>query len=689
MAIHRKYNPGFLTDEELIGGFCVRTHEFESIIATLRDAAPNSSPHMIVIGPRGSGKTSLLLRVAGEIRADRDLAKRLLPVPLAEESYSVSTCGEFWLECIYQLAQHFRQTGLPSAAARGIDLERSWEELRLIQDDQMLEQRSLGALMAVASTIRRRLVLVVENLNALFRDMSDPVQAGWRLRHALQNEHRVILLGSATSRFDAMDRPDHALYDLLHSYTLKPLDTAECATLWESVSGATPPLGTARSLEILTGGNPRLLAIVARFGAHLSFRDLMDNMLNLVDEHTEYFRSHLEALPAQERRVYLALAEIWKPASARQVAAHARIDTSKCSSWLTRLVERGAVTVVGGTARRKEYYVTERMYNIYYLLRRHRGGSRVVEALVRFMVAFYSHERLREVTARLAADAKEHQGVVGHYAHALSILAVAASEPTRVQADPAESFRMAAEAYVGIFAAGEHGAAAVALASVSQVVCQLDPLSTELREGLSVALRSGRAIHLALDGQGASAMAELSAIEGEPRFRSLGPVAEIVHPLCKLFVLRSLGRHKEAREEGVKVLEGIESLRGPAEEYLAFLLKRIAEAGSGSLEASALAFMCAFIGSRRALMLIEESGAGDSVLPLVAALQMDLRQRAFHAKEVQEVADDILRTITQTRESFEMAKKAMLSTGLGGYVSLIGRRLRGWLTLSERSTGPS
>ena len=36
----------------------------------------------------------------------------------------------------------------------------------------------------------------------------------------------------------------------------------------------------------------------------------MGDLVHLVDEHTEYFKSHLDALPAVERKVYLALAEI-------------------------------------------------------------------------------------------------------------------------------------------------------------------------------------------------------------------------------------------------------------------------------------------------------------------------------------------------------------------------------------------
>ena len=238
----------------------------------------------------------------------------------------------------------------------------------------------------------------------MFRDMTDP-DAGWRLRKILQTEPRIILLASATSRFDQIDNPDQALYDLFRITSLRPLETQECVALWETVSGREPRQETIQSLRILTGGNPRLFVIVARFGASLSFRGLMTDLLDLVDDHTEYFRSHLEVLPAQERRVYLALADLWKPATTKEIADRARLETSKCSAQLTRLVERGIVEVAGGTARRKQYYLIERMYNIYYLLRRSRGPQRLVESLIRFMESFYSPLALRDIGRSIARDA--------------------------------------------------------------------------------------------------------------------------------------------------------------------------------------------------------------------------------------------------------------------------------------------
>lgn len=393
----RKYNPGFLSDDELVASFCVRTEEFVSTIEMLRECDGSSNPHRIVIGPRGSGKTSLLLRVAAEIRRDPSLSRRFFPLVFAEESYEVGSAGEFWLECLSRLADQ------APPEDDGPDFRRTFEELRQIQDERTLGDRCLAVLQDFCDREGKRLVLIVENLNMMFGDIDDK-DTGSQLRHTLQTEPRILLLASATRRFEEIDNPDRALYDLFRVLTLRPLDKDGCATLWRTVTGQHRSPETIQALRILTGGSPRLLTIVARFGASLSLHELMTELLDLVDDHTEYFKSHLDALPAKERRVYVALAGLWKQATAREVAKRARLDTSKCSALLGRLVERGAVEVAGGGPRRKEYYLTERLYNIYYLMRRSRGPDPMIEALVRFMEALYSPRELTDIGVRLVRD---------------------------------------------------------------------------------------------------------------------------------------------------------------------------------------------------------------------------------------------------------------------------------------------
>ena len=675
LPFHPTYNPGFLSDEDLIEQFCVRTGEFESIMGALRTTGSSGNPHLIVIGPRGSGKTSLLLRVAAEVRGDAALSRELLPVALAEESYGVSTCGEFWLECLYHLADQ-------AAPVAGIDLRRSWEDIKTTVDDETLELRSLAALTQFAAAVGKRLVLIVENLDMLFRDMVDD-DAGWRLRHTLQNEDRIILLASATSRFAEIDRPDRALYDLLRSYTLEGLDTSECAALWAKVAGEEPALNRIRPLEILTGGNPRLIAIIARFGSGLSFPELMDELLGLVDEHSEYFRSHLQALPAQERRVYLALAELWQPATTRQIAERVRIDTNRCSVCLKRLENRGVVALAGGTRRRKRYYLAERMYNFYYLLRRHRGGHHVVEALVRFMAAFYTPRRLLDLYDQVDADARLPAGVAWWHRAALDMLAetllefvaatMRASAPD--ERDLGRAFMLgelgrfddARSVLDGLSARladsdDQEGEQTRTTASLLRAVVLLRSGSPE--EALAEADRLEADIDA--DGRGGSERRELQALAQLSRASALALMDQASEALEILAAQPEPSLDQSPTGWALAVLSDWMAMDrdqpGAWERSLAQVVERISaheEFPPGAMAYLVVPFM--MVERQHAIDSIEASSARDALLPLTVALRQDRGETPCVAKEVEEVAADIRAAMRIYRRRQHWAQSA--STG--------------------------
>ncbi len=97
-----KHNPGILTDEELIRSFVVRQHHLELILETIRENTGSANQHLLIVGPRGSGKTTLVRRVAAEIRSTPELDQQFYPLVFAEESYQVCSAGEFWLEALVQ-----------------------------------------------------------------------------------------------------------------------------------------------------------------------------------------------------------------------------------------------------------------------------------------------------------------------------------------------------------------------------------------------------------------------------------------------------------------------------------------------------------------------------------------------------------------------------------------------------------
>ena len=354
----RKFNPGiFQSDEDVKKQFVVREDDLQRVLKALR-----RHDSVLVTGTRGSGKTMLLARVAAELRTDDEL----YPVRFMEESYEIMDWGDFWLETLFHLARE-TEVQEPDLSQELTDAHEDFAS-RLRGDD------AKAKVLEVA--LGRTLVLMVENLQDLWPD-ADNSKANkifrQKLRHVLQTEDQILLLGTATEEFDGSEQ---GLFQ--EHINLNPLETQDCKRLWKMVSGEeeAPARDSGRDgrvrdreikpLEILTGGNPRLLVIVAQFARRRSLRDylaraeLMEELVGLIDEHTEYFRSHLQGLAKAERRVYLAVIDLWRPSTTPEIAARARMDVRAVSAMIGRLVRRKMVhaeklyTAKDGSDRREE-----------------------------------------------------------------------------------------------------------------------------------------------------------------------------------------------------------------------------------------------------------------------------------------------------------------------------------------------
>ena len=396
----RKFNPGtFQSDDEVIDQFVVRKNELDTVLEVLRGNIDSPScQHVLVVGPRGRGKTMLLVRVAAELRTDKQLAERLFPVRFMEESQEIFDMADFWIESLFHLARETAEQD-PGLSR---DLRETHGDLSSRWREGSIEVYARSAVLEAADRLDRKLVLMVENLQSLCENVDDDF--GWKLREALQSEPHVMLLASATSRFDGLDDVEQPFFELFRNINLQPLDTDECLLLWQVVSGDAVSSREIRPLKILTGGNPRLLVIVAEFARHRSLRRLMEELVTLIDEHTEYFRGHLEVLAKTERRVYVSVIDLWQPSSPGEIAARARMDVRVVSTMLGRLVERGAV-VVEGRGRKRLYAPSEPLYSIYYKLRRERDEAAIVENLIHFMVAFYDIRELDGIRDQLYSEA--------------------------------------------------------------------------------------------------------------------------------------------------------------------------------------------------------------------------------------------------------------------------------------------
>ena len=395
----RKLNPGLLqSDDAVREQFVVRQHEFAIVLEVLREniEAP-SCQHVLVVAPRGRGKTMLLARVAAELHADDSLSEHLLPVRFMEESQEIFTLADFWLETLFHIARE--SAVYDPEVAREVrethaDLTGRWGE-------ETLGERALAAVLRAADRLGKQLVLMVENVQAL----CDTVDAdfGWKLREDLQRAPRIMLLATATRRFRGLDDAQEPFFELFRPVELAPLSTEECRELWRGISSDAVSAREMRPLEILTSGSPRLLVMVAGFGQPWSVLRLMEALVTLIDEHTEYVRGHMEILPKTERRVYIAVLDLWQPSTTGEIAERARLDVRTVSTMLGRLADRGAV-IRKGSGKKRHYVAAERLLSLSYKLRREHGEAAVVHNLIRFMVAFYGEDELAEMSGECMAE---------------------------------------------------------------------------------------------------------------------------------------------------------------------------------------------------------------------------------------------------------------------------------------------
>jgi tetratricopeptide (TPR) repeat protein len=374
-----KHNPAFLDAGHFLEQVVARRADVAHLLGHLGSCEPiGTVRHLFITGQRGSGKTFVVRRVALAVEQHNALRSRYYPLFFSEESYSVSSSAEFWLEALFHLA---RQTANEQFA-------QTYQALREEVDEERIRQIVLPLLLDFADNQGKTLLLIIENFSMLLADMASS-REGEVLAQTLLQEPRFQLLATGTFTFDSLEVPFGKYFSSITHHALEPLSNADCNALWQLYSGTPLADGQIRAMNILAGGNARLLVTLARVANGRTFSQLPEILALALDEHTEYCKSYLDVMAPVERKVYLSIAELWAMVSAREVSLAARIDINKTSAYLNRLINRGAISVERQAKRNKLYGVTERIYSIYYLMRRHGWQSGRVRALLDCMLAFY------------------------------------------------------------------------------------------------------------------------------------------------------------------------------------------------------------------------------------------------------------------------------------------------------------
>lgn len=406
MMRQRVYNPAQLSPDELKSSFIARRETLEELLRIIRQTKPGRPcQHVLLIGSRGMGKTTLGLRFLLSINEDLELAANWQPVAFHEESYEIGDLADFWFAALRHLS---RATNEPRWAERADAL---WE------DEKNTERQAAYARAALRDFCQesgRRLVLFVENLDIVFRQLG-----GERNVHALRADFiersDIMLVGSANNVFEAIRGHGEPFYEFFRLFILEGLGRKDTRRMLASFAdrGGDSELpealhrerGRLETVRKLTGGNPRLLVLACRILTESPLGSPLEVLERLIDEQTPFIKARIEELPLQGRRVFHCLAAGWRPMLAKEVAAGAKVSSSHASAQLRQLVDKGyARELKLPQANRVRYEVSDRFYNIYYLLRFSRTGRQRLEHLVHFLHDLFGRFAESEVAGRKAME---------------------------------------------------------------------------------------------------------------------------------------------------------------------------------------------------------------------------------------------------------------------------------------------
>jgi len=422
------YGPRNLKPEDLVAGFVARENTLAYFLNELRhQTTPGASPrHHLIIGQRGMGKTTLLLRIAVAISEATDLTRPhpnpppvgegiltpdSSPLPLAdyfvpltfrEEQYNVINLHVFWRNCIESLLDWLEQQGRDDEAKT---LERQLNEVEnAYEQDRKAEAGGNAAgrvFRQACQRLQRRPVLFLDNLDLIIDALK---KHDWGLRDHLQQSDGPLVIGAASAYPKSLSDRKAAFFDFFRITTLERLETAEVRACLQRLAHRRGAAGTKvaavlrrdpgriAALTEMTGGNPRTLTLLYMLLESQAGEDAFADLEKLLDRMTPLYKARTEEAAPQARAVLDAVALNWDPITANQVARDSGLEVTAVNAQLARLENDGYVekVEVSGSGR-SGYQIVERFFNIWYLMRHgNRRLKKRVQWLTGFLRGFYS-----------------------------------------------------------------------------------------------------------------------------------------------------------------------------------------------------------------------------------------------------------------------------------------------------------
>jgi DNA-binding MarR family transcriptional regulator len=417
------FTPSIMSHETLEAIFVRREALTSHIMKDIETSATTRSKrHVLLVGPRGIGKTHLVSLIYHRVKANPDLTCRLRIAWMREEMWEVASFLDL-LECIISaLAAEYSNDGLAAGVS---DLK-----MLAIEDAERRAERLLLDYLK-----DRVLLLIIENLDEVFDALGEIGER--QLRAFLQNHTNTIVVGTTPGLFYGVSDHDSPFYGFFNVTHLDELTIDDATLLLHKIADIREDPDLAEfiasdsghdrlaAVQHLAGGHPRIWIFFAGIVTHETLDELVPAFLEMLDDLTPYYQSRMKELPPQQRKVISHLCGRRGSAVVKDIAEACRLTPQAAAAQLHDLREKGFVRSEA-TGRESWYELREPLLRLVLEVKESRG--RPIRLIVDFLRNWYSRPERLDKYASLPAEAY----VTRRYVEAaLDLGSFADSEPRR------------------------------------------------------------------------------------------------------------------------------------------------------------------------------------------------------------------------------------------------------------------
>jgi len=385
--------------DDLEAIFVQRESLASRIVELIRDSILTSAKHhVLLVGPRGIGKTHLVAIAYHRIKEMGDLSKRLLIAWLREEEWGVTSFLDLLMRIFRVLLEEYNDTLLKEGV----------ESLYELSPD--VAERKAGELLK-DFVGDRTLLIISENLEELFSGLGDEGQK--RLRSYLQGNPFSTILATAQSLFNGISLQTSPFYGFFNINHLEELDLDNATNLLEKIaefngdrelaSFIETPNGKSRirAVHHLAGGSHRVYVIFSQFINRDTLDELVESVMKTLDDLTPYYQVRMMLLSPQQRKIVEFLCNRRGAANVKEIAERCFMAHQTASGQLKVLKDMGYVRP--DTVGRESYYeLREPLMRLCSDVKKQRGEP--IRLLVDFLRIWFSPYELEQRLSMLGSD---------------------------------------------------------------------------------------------------------------------------------------------------------------------------------------------------------------------------------------------------------------------------------------------